>query len=137
MGIIRRTKQGGSVLAFVIIGVILAAGLAGAIYWVKQRGEQAREYQTNIAYEQQQSDEKPTKTDDIRKSEPVTSGGSNKSSESTTTTIGADKTETANTQSALPATGPENVIIESLGACLLAMATTSYVMSRRNLMKVM
>jgi len=37
-----RTNQGGSVLAFVIVGVVFAAMVVGGVYLLRQRGEQAR-----------------------------------------------------------------------------------------------
>lgn len=38
----RRFDQGGSIVTFLIVGIILVAGLVGAVYYVNQRGEQAR-----------------------------------------------------------------------------------------------
>lgn len=37
-----RTNQGGSILAFVVVGVVLAVMVVGGVYLLRQRGEQAR-----------------------------------------------------------------------------------------------
>lgn len=60
-----RTNQGGSVLGFVIVGVVLAAMVVGGVYLMRQRGEQARSGQpvvgqTDTNKPQNQPADKPT-----------------------------------------------------------------------------
>ncbi len=60
----RRTNQGGSVVVFLIVSVILAAGVIGGIYAVQQRGAHVRTNDEQIAKQgdTQQSQQKAEDT---------------------------------------------------------------------------
>ena len=124
MRAIQRTNQGGSVATFIIVGVILAAGLVGTIYFLKKHGEQTRRDEAIAIYDQQQADEKSAEAENKEKVD-VANSDENKASD-----IPSETTEALNS---LPATGSELVISQLMGICLLVVATTGYVSSRRNL----
>jgi uncharacterized protein HemX len=126
MKIIQRANQGGSVAMFVIVGVILAAGLVGTVYFLKQHGQQVRNEQAIAAYDKQIADQK--KADEL----------SSKNNKNTTANESSNDSTTNNTVSAaqqLPTTGPKSVIGEIIGAGLLAISISEYLLSRRNLMR--
>lgn len=120
MSKIRRTNQGGSIVTFVIIGVVLAALLIGSVYYLKQRGDQVRKDQAIAAADQQKADEDRAKSEAADKSD--TNG---------TVTDDTDKNVT-NAQN-LPATGSEMSISGLVGIFLMSTMTTSYISSRRKL----
>jgi cytoskeletal protein RodZ len=117
----RRTSQGGSVASFVVIGVILVAGLLSAVYFVNQRGQQARKEQTISAT----STKKPT-------TKPITT--SNTSTTKTTVATPTKSTTQTKTKTAdLPATGIETSIGSLTSVFLLSASLVAYMMSRRML----
>ena len=124
MRAIQRTNLGGSVATFIIVGVILAAGLVGTIYFLKKHGEQTRRDEAIAIYDQQQADEKSAEAENKEKVD-VANSDENKASDI--------PSETAEALNSLPATGSELVISQLMGICLLVVATTGYVSSRRNL----
>lgn len=127
MGTIRRTNQGGSVKTFIIIGVILAVGLIGTVYILKQRGDQVRKDQAIATYEQQKADEESAaRSENASESAVVNSGD---------VVIPGDSVDGADSSTAqeMPATGPKLMIGELIGTYLLAMVTVSYILSRRSL----
>jgi len=130
MSKIRRTNQGGSIVTFIIVGVILAAGLIGTVYLLKQHGDQVRKEQAIAVSEQQKASEKTTK--EATKSESTNKSGTAGSSKDTTTSTSPEAATTDNSDN-LPTTGPESVIGEIVGIYLLTLAVTSYASSRRNL----
>lgn len=124
MRAIQRTNQGGSIATFIIVGVILAAGLVGTIYFLKKHGEQTRRDEAIAIYDQQQADKKSAEAENKEKAD-VASSDDNKASDI--------PSETAEASNNLPATGLELAIGQLMGVCLLTVATASYVSSRRNL----
>jgi len=110
----RRTSQGGSVASFVVIGVILVAGLLSAIYFMNQRGQQARKEQAISAT----STEQPSKP-------------SNTTTKTSVTTPAKTTTQTQTQKSNLPATGIETPIASILSVFFLSASIVAYVMSRR------
>ena len=125
----RRTNQGGSVATFVVVGLILAVTLVGAIYLVKIRSQQARNNQEIATSETK----KPASTNSS------TSNGSTKSSESSqssdTSDSQADNNNTAVSASNedLPKTGPGMDLLQLVGIYMLASSSTAYILSRRKL----
>ena len=117
----RRTYQVGSMVAFVIVGIILTLLLISTVYYLKQHGKQVRKDQAIALYEKQQIDEKSKADAELAQ----------KSSESNDSIINLSK-NIAN-QEELPVTGPELFIFELAKIGLLAFVISSYVISRRNL----
>ena len=124
MRTIRRTDQGGSIATFVIIGVILASGLIGTAYFLKQHGEQVRREQAIAAYEQQQADKEAVKSEGTDKPDVVNTVDNE---------VPDSSTEASTNSQKLPTTGSDLAISELVGACLLAVFITSYISSRRKL----
>ena len=114
---LRRTNQGGSVASFIVIGVILVAGLLSAVYFVNQRGQQARKEQGISAT----STEQPTKPTTTTKTE------------TSATTPAKSTTQTQTQKSGLPATGIETPILSIVSIFLLSASVVAYMMSRRTL----
>jgi hypothetical protein len=116
MGITRRTNQGGSIVTFIIVGLVLTLLLAGAAYYVNQRGEQARKDQA-IANSDEKINDEEVAVDDSSDNEAVIHGD--------TTVDESDENQN------LPETGMEIAFSELVGAFLLTASTTSYANSRR------
>ncbi|MEI7690000.1 MAG: hypothetical protein WCI79_03490 [Candidatus Saccharibacteria bacterium] len=125
MNKIQRTNQGGSIVLFIIVSVILAIGLVIAVYFLKQRGEQARRDQA-IAIVDQQLEAERTKTTEkaVEQAPPVESGANGPENNAPVVV------EVASTDD-LPATGPELVVGELVGAGMLTFFSASYIASRR------
>lgn len=126
MSEIRRTDQGGSIVTFIIVGVILALGLVGGIYALNKHGEQVRKDQAIAAADKQKAANEAAKSESTNNSEVVTSGD-DKAAESSNATV-------KNAQN-LPTTGAELSISGLVGAFLLTVSATGYVSSRRNLIR--
>ena len=105
---IRRTNQGGSVAQFVIVGIILAVVLIGAVYYLNQHSQQVRKDQ-QVA-NQSNTSQKPTVTKTKKNTTKKTSKNNN-----------------------LPATGPEMNASQIFGVYLLTFVIVGYIMSRRKL----
>lgn len=118
---IRRTNQGGSVASFVVIGVILAVGLLSAIYFVNQRGQQARKEQAISATSTNKQPTKPT-----TKTKTTTSNTS-------VATSAKPSNQTKSQTSNLPGTGVETPISSLVSVFILSTSVVGYVMSRRAL----
>jgi cytoskeletal protein RodZ len=118
----RRTNQGGSVASFVVIGVILVAGLASAVYFLNLRGQQARKDQTITATGSNQAPKTNTKTNTT-----TTTQSSTK-----TSTTKTSSTSTGSKSSNLPATGVETPIINLISIFLLSASTVAFMMSRQD-----
>ena len=126
MSAIRRTDQGGSIVTFIIVGVILAVGLIGTVYILKKHGEQVRKDQAIAAANQQKTSNPPIESGNTKNSGAVSSNDGKAANSSTVTT---------NASQNLPTTGFELPISGLVGSCLLTVAITSYSSSRRSLIR--
>ena len=116
----RRTNQGGSVVTFVLVGVILAVGLIGAVYVLNKHGEQVRSDQTIAANEKKQTENKSK------------SSSSSYSANQASTSSDSTNSSTASVNSAkLPASGNELSVGNLMAVFLLASTATAYILSRR------
>ena len=122
MSKIRRTNQGGSIVTFIITGVILTFVLVGAIYALNKHGEQVRKDEAIATAEQQRANE----SENVDDSE-------SKSSSDSAVDDNSDKTVTS--AEVLPTTGSELSISALVGMFLLTAATVNYVSSRRYLVR--
>lgn len=128
-----RTNQGGSVLVFAIIGVVLAAAIVGTVYFVRQQGEQVRS--DTPLFEMPETTPEPTA--------PVEGGDDEatpeENTEDTPTTVpGRSETDSSDDEIAtdpsnLPETGPTETLITLLAVGMLAFVAYSYKQSRRAL----
>lgn len=118
MSKMQRRNQGGSIATYIIIGVVLTLVLVSMAYVLKERGEQVRKDQAIAASDsQQEKDRKPQPEKEAEKP-PVAE---------------TDTDKAPRTSSELPATGPEALLGELLGAGFLTLAIASYLSSRRDL----
>jgi len=118
----RRTNQGGSIVAFIVIGAILFVVLIGSVYALNKHSEQVRKDQTIAANEKQQTEKNADK--------------SNNSSNSSTAKLSNNKTSTNSSEATsnskkLPASGTELSAIKLISIYLLASITTAYIISLR------
>ena len=127
MNKIQRTNQGGSIVLFIIVSIILTLGLIIGVYILKQRGQQARHDQTiavvDKKFEADNNKNKEETTKNTTKDNSVSVGVPNFTNSD------------ANKSKDLPATGPEINIINLLGSGILTFAIFSYIGSRRNLVR--
>lgn len=152
----QRTNQTGSVLGFVVVGVILAALLIGGVYIVRQYGENPTNEETtsnpqprkpeNPTNEQRpqdttsdnrssnqssqsSKDDSETKSDRESSSEPQVS--ENTTRQDSTTSSRQEMPTTGGDTGQLPQTGPIDDGLQVLGGATLIAAIVAYVRSRR------
>lgn len=107
-----RTKEGGSVLGFVLIGVVLVALFLGGVYFVRQQTGQPPE---------------TTQPQPVPQEIP----GPQPNGEQPQPTESAPSTDTQNTQGHLPQSGPREAISTALAMGAIAGVGLAYVRSRR------
>lgn len=119
-----RTNQGGSVINFLIVGVVLAAIALGAIYFANQRGKDAvDEPKAPIAVSPS-----GTASPSASPQAPTPSPNPPKPSTSPTPSTSPFPAPTG----ALPSTGPtDDLLMASLPLALIVMTTVAYAKSRR------
>lgn len=125
---LRRANQGGSVLTFIIIAVVLAIALIGTAYFVKQKGEQVHLDQATTQADEIAREEDSVPADESNDDEPVASETPAPNSE----TPAPSPTSEPNEQEVLPTTGPENDSINILAVALLTASCVAYITSRRH-----
>lgn len=124
MKITRRSNQGGSAATFIVVGVILILGLISTVHLLKQHGDQVRKEQAIAAYDKQQVDKEATRVKDAGKSGTVNTSDSG---------VPVSLSKTSGVSQELPTTGPRQTINKLFGMCLLTVAVTSYMLSRRRI----
>ncbi len=131
-----RNNQAGSIKTYMVIGVVLALVLIGAIFFLNNRGEQARKDQTVSTTDEKKQTE--NKTEDKKTEEPKKTDNSDipsyttepvKKTEEKTTPV--ENTAQATTSEALPTTGPTDDFVQFVAVFALTVAIASYVSSRR------
>jgi cytoskeletal protein RodZ len=129
----KRTNEGGSVVTFVIVGVVLAAVVAGGVYLVNQRGEDKRTNQPTPTSQNQPSGQtsNPTTTPSPTQSQPKPNTGSQapKTGQSTTPTTGVNSSASTS-DGHLPTTGPVDNGIRLIALSILIGTATAYIQSR-------
>jgi len=120
-----RTKQGGSVVSFLIVGIVLMAIALAAIYFVQQRGGQTAE-------QPQPSPISDTPTPSTETSPVVPSPSSSASPEPSVSPRPSASPSTVPPTGVMPSTGPtEDLLFASLPLVLMVVAVSAYVQSRR------
>ena len=117
----RRTNQGGSIAMFIVIGVILASVLLGAVYFLNKHGYQVRKDQTIAANEKKQTENKSNASNNSSSTDTTKNGGSSTNNSSASVDSGK-----------LPASGNELSIVNLLAVFLLATMATAFILSRKN-----
>lgn len=124
-----RTNQGGSVLVFAIIGVVLAAAIVGTVYFVRQQGEQVRS-DTPLFEMPEATPESPAPVEDgDEATSEDTTQGTPKTVPGRSDAESGDDTTTKN-PSDLPETGPAETLMTILVVAMLVFVSTSYYQSR-------
>ena len=118
-----RTNQGGSVLRFIIIGVVLAAFLIGGVYVVRQ---QAGSAQPQAPANQPQANQPPEKPEERQATNPPPATNTPASNENQP--IPSAGVPTSNV---LPQTGPVEAFGVFIALGLLIGVGLSYLRSRR------
>jgi cytoskeletal protein RodZ len=122
-----RTKQGGSVLAFIVVGILLLALLSGGIFWISR---QNKETHMPPAAPQVSQDSHPsggsTSAPSIQNHD-----ARQESQESTSSSTPAQLPSGDKASKELPETGPRETVIASIALGLLSGVTVSYLRSRR------
>jgi FtsZ-interacting cell division protein ZipA len=133
-----RTKQGGSILGFILIGVVLAALLVGGVYFVRQ--QTAKQTKQQPAPTESTSSQQPSSSDTSESPAPVTEDKStNKDVSDKKEKTSADNTpaETNNSQPSnqtateLPKTGSSQTIGALIMTGILSYVVVLYARSRR------
>jgi len=123
-----RTNQGGSVLSFVIVGVILVGLILGGAFFVRQRITQptmpSQPDPVVVQPEKTQQESSP-------KQEEITEQTATKEESSDSGSLSDDSTTTPGSTVKLPQTGPVETISVLVALTSLSIAGVSYVRSRR------
>lgn len=136
----RRSNQGGAILSFIVIAVILIAVTLGAIYFVQQRGVSVRRDQAIAAANKLAADQKAAQdaTDAARKATTAAQVAANQASQASggstsTQTTTTDTSPAATNTGQLPTTGPSNSFVTMLAFGLLMGTSVAFIRSRREL----
>ena len=135
--------QGGSIISFIIVTLLIAALLIGGVVWLRQRGEMARQEASEIAAEQGEGTTPPqeeetqneTQTGSGSGSTSTSSGSETGSQEGTSGTSSTGEsgstTGTPSSPTHLPETGPAEAAMTLIVLALVSYTATRYAMSRR------
>lgn len=130
----QNNRQGGSVVAFLVVGIILAGLALGAIYGVRQFMASQRLIPIADSDKVGDSSSDGTASDGVRREPSQTDNSGNSGvSDSIDETPSTDQSTTGETQinGNLPKSGPATGIIDIAGLSLTAGMVVVYVNSRR------
>jgi len=119
-----------------VIAAVLVAVTVGAIYFVQQRGAQARREQAIAAADKQAADQKTQAAGDAarRASDAAKLAAATKANQATSSSSTSSSTTLSTpTTSELPTTGPEGVLLAMVALGSVVAASSYYVSSRRAL----
>lgn len=119
----QRTNQGGSVVAFVIIGVVLASVVGGGVYLVNQRNKQTGTSQPSTSQPTANPQETPSNGSSSTQPQPSSQAQNNPAS--------TGVTQAPQSSHQLPATGPaEDAFLSLIAIASLTAAITAYARSK-------
>lgn len=124
-----RTDQGGSVLGFVVIGIVMAALLVGGIF-VMQRQNTPRPTPTPQQPTQQPEEQKPVEKPSEQKEKPAPAPQPAPQQDQQTP---AQLPSNNVTSHEMPQTGPVETLASAIAVLFVSGAVISYVRSRRSL----
>jgi len=125
-----RTKEGGSVLGFVVIGIIMAALLVGGVYAIRQLTAQPEP--TAGPQEPAPTPSEPDQSEKQNKQNENKSEKQQSSDNKQTTQPEATKPSSGSDQAKeLPQTGPHETLLAAVMLATLSIVAVSYVRSRR------
>lgn len=136
-----RTNQGGSIVVYVLVGLVLLAGLGAGVYYISRDSEDAS--QTQVAVEDEADneqaeprDEPEGETGDSESNDDQSNDGviddPDSATEDTPQSEAPDEAETlapTGVSSELPQTGPSEMPLLGIGA--LAFSAAAFIRSRR------
>lgn len=138
-----RTNQGGSILNFIIVGVVLAVLLIGGAYYVRQKTQTSADtasapapsadQKTNSSQNSSKKQPAPSQSSDASKDK-TTNGDDKKTAPAQTSAPAqapASSTPPAATSNQLPQTGPGQTLSSIVALGLLGYMTVAYLRSRR------
>lgn len=126
----QRTNQGGSVVAFVIIGVVLASVVGGGVYLVNQRNKQTTTQQPSTSQPSTDNQESSTGSTQNQPSSQAQNNPGSTSGAQNPPTTGVTQTPQTATTSQLPATGPADTLVSLIAITSLTATATAYVRSK-------
>lgn len=131
----QRTNQGGSVVSFVVVGLILAAVVAGGVYMVNQRNSQETTQAPNDGSTQAPADdkEKSPETNQPGTASPEVDGQKQNGSQAPTTGYVTPPTTgvsgTTSEKGGLPTTGPADTLVQILALGILTGSIVAFIYS--------
>jgi cytoskeletal protein RodZ len=132
--------QGGSIVSFVIITVVVAALLVGGLIWLRHRGVAANEPTPTLTAQKEGavSSNKPEKSGGTEDSKGLAEGTAGSQASSQPSADAASTKENSSspsdmTVSALPETGAAEVLAGAVSVVVLSYTVARYVVSRRAL----
>lgn len=126
MNMKKRTNQGGSSVAYVVIGIMLTISMAGLMYYIVQKGQAVRKEQAIAVYEDENQDkEKEVLTPQIE----VGLGDEASNDSDKTSDNAAAQIEVTDD---LPVSGLEIDVNQILATGMISTTLSSYFISRKN-----
>jgi len=134
---VRTRNQGGSLVTFALVGVVLAIVLVGGLYGLQRYRDSLTE-PSEIASNSKSNDDKNTSDNSNGDTDKSTEQSSSSSNTSKSETDSSDKNTTSSSSSSsdsaannLPATGPVNTLERLIAVSALTFAGVAFVRSRR------
>ena len=136
-----RTKQGGSVLSFIIIGVLLLGALAGGVYLYRHAWAPSNQPQTASKPTSPSQASAPAQNNGANNSngssqssnQSTSPNNSSNSSPNSSSSQPAPSSAAPQSSSRLPTTGPADTLATMLALGVVTAAATAYLQSRRAL----
>ncbi len=123
-----QSTQAGVAATFIIVGIVLVAGLVGGIYFLKQQSSQSPAQDTSTPAEVVVEEEAQSPEDDEARSNEAPAPAP--SAQSPEEASPAPSPQVTSNQERLPTTGPEDSFMQLVGAVALTFSTVYYYRSR-------
>ncbi|MEO5949132.1 MAG: hypothetical protein ABIP74_01895 [Candidatus Saccharimonas sp.] len=132
-----RRYERGSVVGFVLVGVLLTAALAGGVWFARHPlGVETNTDSNTTSSSKTASEDRDTttttsstKTTDEELKQTLAQQAAQSSSQKTTSSTASSSSSTT-TSNKLPTTGPADAVFEIIGATMLSGVTVAYIRSR-------
>jgi cbb3-type cytochrome oxidase subunit 3 len=125
----KRTYQGGSTAAFVVVAIILLIGLVGVVYYARQRGEIARKEKAIAALEDSEANSDKQTDNPFDEDEAVDEETA--VSNETSNVDGVDSSVGSSTE--LPQGGSGDLLINLFAVFAISVTLSMYLMSTRKI----
>jgi len=131
---VRGNRELGSIVTFFIVGIILVVATIGTVFVVVKHGEQVRKDQATAASNQLVAQNKQNAENAAKA---AAAAAASKAAPVVATTSNASNSQAATNAAALPTTGTELDIVRIIAVGLLVGTTTSFILSRRGLKRLL